>query len=253
MPNGARGLVRRIAAKLGGSDRWARRWPTIRAALVTYHVLAVVVLAFPSPGGVMHRPSWENPTVQNEFRIWSERLRSLGLDMTQRELDRTLWDASKRYLRARDHVIAPFTPYATYAGVRQSWRLFVAPQRYPVRLEIAVREQGKWRDVYVTRSSEHTWLRETLNLYRMRRASFQTAWDRERPHFNTLCDWLADRAARDFPEATELMVRQLRYRTPAPAEARAGQTVLEPKYLAREVRDLGSRRSGPSRSMPEPR
>jgi hypothetical protein len=237
-----RALRDRIVAKLGGEERLARRWPAIRAALVTYHVVAVAVLAFPSPGGVMQRSSWENPTVQNEFRLWSERLRSLGLSLSQKELDSALWDLSGRYLEAREQVTAPFNPYANFAGTRQSWRLFVAPQRYPVRLEISVREQGAWRLVYATRSGEHTWLRETLERYRLRRATFQTTWPKERRHFNTLCDWLATRAARDFPEATELMVQQRRYRTPAPAEARAGETMLEPTYIAREVRDLVGRR-----------
>lgn len=224
-------------------ERWIRRWPTIRAVLVAYHVVAVFVLSFPSPGSVMQRSSWKNPTVQNEFRLWSERLRGVGLSLTQAELEDHLWNLAQRYLEVRRVTDAPFHPYAQYAGARQSWRMFVAPQRYPVRVEVSVREgNGPWRLVYQSRSDQHTWLAEKLNRYRLRRAMFQTAWERERGAYLTFCDWLADQAARDFPEATELMVRQLRYRTPAPAEARAGETILEPEYLTREVRDLKARR-----------
>jgi hypothetical protein len=92
--------------------------------------------------------------------------------------------------------------------------------------------------VYQTRSEEHTWQRELFDRYRMRRVVFMTGWEREQRHYETLCDWIAERAARDFPDAKEVMIRQLKYRTPAPSEARAGQKLLEPKYVAREVRDL---------------
>ncbi|AKT40933.1 hypothetical protein [Chondromyces crocatus] len=223
-------------------ERWIQRWPTIRAVLVTYHVIAVFVLAFPTPGGVMQRSSWENPTTQNEFRLWTERLRNFGMEITQKELETELWDFAERYLDVRRTTDAPFRPYAEYLGVRQSWRLFVAPQRYPVRVEVSIREGGTWRLIYQSRSSEHTWRATQLNRYRLRRAMFQTAWERERAAFKTFCDWIADQAAADFPEATEVMVRQLRYRTPAPAEARAGETILEPTYLSREVRKLKEHR-----------
>ena len=133
---------------------------------------------------------------------------------------------------------APFRPYAEWLGVRQSWRLFVAPQRYPVRVEVSIREGDTWTLVYQSRSDEHTWRAGQLNRYRLRRAMFQTSWERERAAFKTFCDWIADQAARDFPDAEEVMIRQLRYRTPAPAEARAGETILEPTYLSRETRHI---------------
>ncbi|HSN99635.1 MAG TPA: hypothetical protein VLS89_15175 [Candidatus Nanopelagicales bacterium] len=223
-------------------ESWVKRWPTVRAVLVTYHVLAVVVLAFPTPGAVMQRSSWNNPTAQNEFRLWSERLRGVGVDLRQEQLEDWLWHFAHRYLEVRRTTDAPFRPYAEYAGVRQSWRLFVAPQRYPVRVEILVKEGNAFRLVYQSSSPEHRWFAEKLERYRMRRSMFQTAWEKERAAFMTFCDWIADQAARDFPDATEVMVRQLRYRTPAPAEARAGETILEPKYISREIRDLRSRR-----------
>lgn len=219
-------------------DALRRRWPSIRAALVAFHVAAVVVLSLPSPGGVMQRSSWDDPTVQNEFRIWSDRLRGVGVDVSPVRLDRWLWDVAQRWLSVREGITAPFQPYTTYAGTRQSWRMFSAPQRYPVRLEISVREPSGWRKVYETRSQELAWERDTFDAYRMRRVVFMTGWDKERRNFETLCDWIARRAARDFPEATEVMVRQQKYRTPVPAEARAGQRVLEPKYIGHEVRDL---------------
>src|SRR5262245_20837049 len=113
-------------------ERWVRRWPAIRAVLVAYHVLALVVLSFPSPPSGMQRGQWENPTVQNEFKMWAERLSSVGWQMSTQELDSMLWELSKRYVAGREKVSAPFDVYVTYSGARQSWRMFVAPQRYPV-------------------------------------------------------------------------------------------------------------------------
>lgn len=220
-------------------ERWARRWPVVRAVLVGYHVLALVVLSFPTPPSGMQRSAWENPTVQNEFKLWAERLSALGWEMSARELDWMLWGFSKKYVAGREKVAAPFDGYATYGGVRQSWRMFVAPQRYPVRIEVSVRQgAGAWRKVYESRSEEHRWLSHVFEKYRMRRVVFATAWEKEGRQFKMLCDWIAGQAARDFPAATEVQIRQIRYRTPAPEEALAGKTSLEDKVLLRESRKL---------------
>jgi hypothetical protein len=219
-------------------ERWVRRWPTIRALLVGYHVLAVLVLAFPAPPGNMQRKAWENPTVQDELAQWSARLRGLGADVSASELDDTLYGLAKRYHAGRARVIAPFEPYATYAGVRQSWQLFAGPQRYPLRLEVSLREgAGKWRTIYESRSDEHHWRSDLFERYRMRRVVSMTTWG-DKHQLDMLCDWIATQAARDFPAATEVMIRQFRYRTPSPAEALEGKTALEGKYISREVRKL---------------
>lgn len=220
-------------------ERWRARWPAIRAVLVAYHVLAVLVLSFPSPPSGMKRSAWDNPTVQNEFKLWADRLSAVGWKMTTAELDAKLWELSKHYVGAREKVIAPFVPYVERSGARQSWRMFVAPQRFPVRLEVMVREgRGPWKKVYESRSDEHAWLAHLFEKYRLRRAVFATAWDKDSRHYKMLCDWIAAQAARDFPAATEVQIRQLRYRTPTPEEALAGKTVLDGQYLGRELRKL---------------
>lgn len=220
-------------------ERWVKRWPTVRAVLVTYHVLALLVLSFPTPPSGMQRAAWQNPTVQNEFQLWSARISSLGVDMDAKKLDALLWDFSMKYVAGREKVAAPFEPYTRYSGARQSWRMFVAPQRFPIRIEILVRQPDKsWKKVYETRSKEHTWLAHLLEKYRLRRVVFSTAWDQENRHFKMLCDWLAVQAARDFPDGMELQVRQIRYRTPSPEEALAGKEMLETSTIAREIRKL---------------
>lgn len=219
-------------------ERWAKRWPTLRAILVTYHVLAVGLLAVPAPYGVMTRSLWQEPTVHDEFRAWAGHLGAVGVDVTPAELEESLWNASGRFLSARDVVIAPFKPYERYAGVAQSWRMFGAPNLYPVRLEISVMEGGRWGRVYTSRSDEATWMRRWFDDHALRRAVFKGALAKNKPRFEVFCDWLAERAARDFPEATHLLVRQYRYRIPTPAEAREGKTETEGRYESRELRSL---------------
>jgi hypothetical protein len=221
-------------------ERWIRRWPTIRAVLVGYHALAVLLLSFPSPpAGNMQRSAWENPTVQNEFQLWSERLRGAGVNVTAAELDSELYAAAQRFLGVRTKVIAPFEPYATFAGARQNWQLFVAPQRYPIRIEISLREGGSWRTLYTSRSDEFTWRSSLFEHYRMRRVVLFTTWGDDR-NFKMLSDWIAAQAARDFPNATDVSIRKLRYRTPTPTEALEGKTAPEAKYVGRELRKLGA-------------
>lgn len=218
--------------------RWAARWPQIRAALLLYHVVGVVLLSIPSPEGAMQRSSWDDPTVQHEFEAWSRRLRAIGVHHDRRSLDQSLWSLSNRYLTVRRVITSPYDAYGTFAGSRQSWRMFTAPQRFPVRLEVSIRERGAYHTVYLSRSNEHVWRRDLFDHYRLRRAVFMMGWDRERRHFTTFADWVASRAAADYPDATDVLVRTVRYRTPEPSEALAGKEMLDVKYAAREERRL---------------
>jgi len=223
-------------------ERWAKRWPTIRAILITYHVAAVGLLAVPAPYGVMSESLWKEPTVQSEFRAWAGHLGAVGIEVTPQALEDSLWSASHRFLSARDVVTAPFKPYERYAGVEQSWRMFGAPNMYPVRLEMSVKEADRWRRVYVSRSDEATWMRLWFDDHALRRVVFKGGLAKNKARYEVFCDWLAERAAADFPEATDLLVRQYRYRIPTPAQAREGQKVTEGRYENREFRSLGGLR-----------
>jgi hypothetical protein len=219
-------------------DRWVKRWPTIRAVLVTYHVVAVALLAVPAPYGVMSQELWQERNVQDEFRGWTGHLERIGVRVTPERLQEVLWGAAQDYLKAREVVITPFVPYQRVAGVEQSWRMFGAPNMYPVRLDVLIKEGGRWRRVYVTRSDEFTWMRRWFDDHAFRRIVFKGGWARNKPKYQAFCDWLAIRAARDFPEATDLTVRQYRYRLTTPAEMRAGKKESEGRYEAREDRPL---------------
>ncbi len=212
------------------------RWAHIRAVLVAFHVLAVVLMALPAPSGGMRRSAWKDPTVQAELTAWADRL---GQD--HQVFEDRLWEVATAFMDLRHAVLAPFQPYYRYAGTTQSWRMFVAPHRYPARLHIDIDRGEGWEPVYVARHPEHDWLGHHLDHDRMRSAVFRYAWKHYRRMFRLFSDWLAIEAARDFPEASRIRVRYFKYKTLSPAEALAG---AEPEghWLEGEIRMLEPRR-----------
>ena len=214
----------------------------LRAFLVALHLAVVTFTAMPSVGGGMNRQAWKQPTVQGEFRAWSERLGSWGLAIPPEELEERAWTFALVYEKGRGKVIRPFRWYFEVFGVWQSWKMFVAPHRYPARLEIHVTDDGKeWDPIYVARSDEHEWMRRWFDHDRFRAALFRYAWDHYRATRREFAEWVADRAAVDFPEATQVRVSFMRYRTRSPDEVRSGFVAPEKRELV-EIRKLADRR-----------
>jgi len=147
------------------------------AAFVAVHLFAVTLCAIPSVGPGMSRVAWKQPTVQGEFQAWTERLNGWGLSITEPVLEDRLWTFASAYEGVRGKVMAPFDPYFDYCGTWQSWKMFVAPHRFPERLEIEIDRGQGWELVYEARSSEHTWLGSWLDHDRFRAALFRYAWE----------------------------------------------------------------------------
>ena len=103
--------------------------------------------------GVIEPP----PTVQGEFKAWTERINRLGFDLEQRDLEESLWTVAKGVMRTRKDALYPFHRYYRNAGTWQSWRMFVAPHRYPSRLHIDIKQDGEWNSAYVARSPTLNW------------------------------------------------------------------------------------------------
>lgn len=210
---------------------FAHIWPHVRAILVALHLFAVTFCALPSVGSGMNRKAWKQPTVQGEFAAWTGRFNAIGIDITKDELENFLWDFASKYEQRRDKIMAPFVPYFRYCGTWQSWKMFVAPHRYPARMEIEIDSGSGWEPVFVARSSEHTWLRSWMDHDRLRAATFRYGWEHFRGTRNELADWLAKLAARDFPEGKQLRLSFVRYKTRSPEEVRAGVEAEEKREL----------------------
>jgi len=207
-------------------------WPHVRVVLIGLHLFAITFQALPSVGGGLSRAAWRTPTVQAEFAAWSERLQRWGFDVTLSDLEDRLWEFAVGYEKTRDLVLEPFMPYLEYAGTYQSWRMFVAPHRYPGRLYVEIETAQGWRTIYAARSDEHAWRRRWLDHDRFRAAIFRYAWKHYRRPRIQFADWVARRVADDFPDARRVRVSFGRFRTPSPDEVRRGVPIEETRELA---------------------
>ena len=217
------------------------RWPQIRAVLVGCHVVAVLAMATPSPSAGLRRSSWKDPTVQAEFSAWNERFQAMGISWTEPEMEDHLWTFAVGWDHARDLVLTPITPYGRYLGASQSWRMFVAPHRYPTRLQIELDSGDGWETLYIERSAEYAWRREVFDHDRMRSAIFRFGWTQYKKSWQLFADWVAKKAAVDFPDASRVRVRMYKYQTLSPEDAAAGK---EPdgKFQQDEIRSLAKLR-----------
>ncbi|MFT7520895.1 MAG: hypothetical protein ACI9MC_003046 [Kiritimatiellia bacterium] len=216
---------------------WLRRiWLHAITMLVVLHVVAITLVALPSPGGGLDRRDWDQPTVRGEFETWTHTLNKLGAETTTEELQDRVFIVAKGYAKAHRSVWKPFQPYYHYAGTYQAWRMFVAPHRFPSRLHIRVHERGQWRSVYLARSSSLTWMSRELDHDRLRAALFRYGWGQKYPRsYGGFAAWIARRAARDFPAARQVEVRFDSYQTLTPAQVRAGERPTTRKHRVRHI------------------
>lgn len=214
----------------------------MRASLIAAHIIAVVGLAIPDAGGVaLSRSAWQNPTVQAELKAWAERLTALGLETDTATLEHEVFSVATSWTEGLKWLRAPLRPYAELVGVRQTWRMFVAPHRHPAALHVDLEQDGRWRAIQIARSSEHDWRGHQLDHVRVRSMLFRYGWKRYRRHYRALAEWIADRAAEDFPAASRVRVRMYGFRTPTPQEVQA-DTIPEGRFRQSILLSLEDRR-----------
>ncbi len=196
-------------------------WPHIRAALVSLHLMAVVMMALPGPPDeALDREEWQNRHIQSQLDAWAARLSGPLLEVTPQELEDRLYALASGWVRGRRAILTPFRPYWTYCGTRQSWQMFTAAEYTTSRLHVDVRERGAWRPVHINRDPEYPWLDGWLSHHRLRPVVHSCG--RTPEGVESFAGWVAEQAARDFPEAEAVRVRYFRTRTPSPDEMRAG-------------------------------
>lgn len=221
----------------------AGRWPQIRAALVALHVVGVILMATPSASAGLKRSLWKDPTVQQELAAWHERFAAMGASWTRAEMEDRLWEFAVGWEETRSLLVKPWKPYGTYLGASQSWRMFVAPHRFPTRMSIDLEEGGVWRELFEERSPEHQWRREIFDHDRMRSAIFRFGWPQYKKSWEGFARWVARLAADEFPSATRLRARMFKYKTLPPERARAGEDP-EGTWQQEQIVALGPLREG---------
>ncbi len=199
-------------------------WPHVVALYVLFHVSGTIISSAPSADGVMKRSYWKDPTVQDEFAAWSQRLQGWGADIDAAELETRAWRMAESWARIHSIAKSPFRLYQHYTGTYQSWRMFVAPHRYPTRLHVDMRTVGgEWTPLYVRGSDAFTWRGYQLGHIRTRSVLFQYFWNRSPGDYDQFVRWLAARAAHDHPNAAEIRVRTYKFQTLSPDEVRSGR------------------------------
>lgn len=205
-----------------GRGTLASLWPHVRAFAIFLHVIAVVVLSLPTPYAVANRKTWQSPNMQADLEQWSKRLRFLGY-RDKRELEDDLWTLAQRYLEVRKAFIAPFETYAAYVGgVRQGWRMFANPRIQSAELHIDVLEGHDWRPIYRPHSAEYDFWGDKFRHNRFRKLLGRIGLPEMRGELHYLARFVAERAARAYPQARQIRVRLYRYFTLGPAAVRRG-------------------------------
>ncbi len=210
------------------------RWPQVRAALLLVHVVAVVLLALPSPHRMKDRARWQGQRTQREIALWAERLQGWGVDTDPKRLEAGLWDAAQQYVGLRETIAEPLSPYVAVAGVVQPWGMFRSPQRRPGELQVEVDDGHGYRLVYVSRSPEHRYLAEQLDHNRFRKIIGRAV--RQRPLFDAIAGFVVERAAADFPHARRVRVTMMRFDSLPPERRAAGEEAPRQVHFRREWR-----------------
>lgn len=205
----------------------------LRGVGLVLHVVAVLLLALPSVGGLLSRSAWREPSVQEEFASWAGMLSSVGIQRTPEQLEEQLWSLATGYREVHRSLIAPARPYAVWLGTGQGWMMFPAPEQNPATLQIDVEIDGVWKPIYRARSAKYPWRRDFFDQDRIRTLMFHYTWPhlRRRGLFLDLQRWLGPWLAEDFPQATQARIRFWRQPTPTPEQSRAG-TVPRGSYEA---------------------
>lgn len=206
-------------------------WAHLVAVYVLFHAASILIGSIPSTDAALDRDAWDDPTVRSEFAAWADRLGWIGVSVEPETLEDAAWRFANGWSALRRMANAPFETYQRYTGTWQSWSMFVAPHLFPSRLCIDVRGDesdghAKWRNIYTARSDEHVWRRGQFDHIRMRSAIFRFAWPQYRGQYEQFADWIADRAAVDFPDAFRVRVRFFRFKSPSPRELRDGAPIV---------------------------
>jgi hypothetical protein len=204
-------------------SRWRRALPHALAAFVLFHVVAMLVLAIPAPSAARDKRAWRDAAVQAELRLWAN---SLGVE--PKALEGALWTLATTWFELRGTLAKPFDRYARALGTRQGWSMFAAPDRFPARLEIAVRDgkDAPWTLVYRSRDDVYAWQRPLFDHDRVRKILFYQSWPGRQALQRRFEAAVAVLAARDFPNATHVRVARIKLTSQSPAERAQGQELV---------------------------
>jgi hypothetical protein len=198
-------------------------WPHLRAALIAFHVVGMVLAASPAPRGEASRArTYALPSVVDELQGWSARLRDFGVEATPEQLAMTLRSASKQWLGVREAVLRPWFFVQRHTGTRQGWNMFAAPDRYPPTFRLEVDRGAGFEAIYDVDDDTRRWRSSLLHHHRVRRTMNIRSAKWNEPIAFAFCDRLAARAFDDFADARAARCVFEQLASVTPEEMRAG-------------------------------
>jgi hypothetical protein len=202
----------------------AKRWPQIRAVLITLHIATVILAAVPYPYGIALPNYWQRPNIRVELETWAHRL-GVAPDVLQERAERV----GRSWIGTRTRLYSYIEPYHRLIGAAQFWAMFSAPNRFPLRYFIETREQAYaddeagWEVAYESRSPEAAWRRTFFDRERVRGLVNRYGRDPYQPQADQACMRLARDLFRERPAAVEVRCRYLRVPLPSWDEANRGE------------------------------
>ncbi len=180
----------------------------LRALLVVAHVLAVLVLCIPAPPGGRERSSLEGPAMQQIIGEWRTGAAGVGLDLSQESATDAVFAASQAVRGLRQALQGPPRRYARLTGAAQGWGMFAFLKRRPARLVVSLQRTpgGPFEPLYRARDPALAWRAHQLDAERMRALINPHSSRSGKKGYLLLVDWLACRAAEDFPGAVAVRV-----------------------------------------------
>lgn len=205
----------------------------LRALLVLAYLLLITVMAIPAPVGGMQKKMWESEQGRAEVANWAGAVRSIGIDISDRQFAELVWSVGWTWLQSRNAVVEPLRPAFRYTGTRQSWRMFSVVRHHGARVAILLDRGDGFEPLFVAGEHE-AWRAHQLNQERTRAFLSSYSGLDGRGSWDGFVDWVAARAAEDFPEGGTVRVELRRSRTLSPEKLHAGK---EPKVKLRWVEE----------------
>lgn len=210
-----------------------------RAILVALHLLAVGIMAFPSPSRVTPA-QLTGREAQRVLADWRDGMSALGVSVSRAESEAWVLGFANSFMDARQVLLRPFRPYYALAGTGQSWKMFGMLNQSPGRVLIELNIDGAWLPVYRARDPELTWNARQLDSERFRAMLNDASWGRNKKGYIRFVNWLSCvRVPVLSPEAGEVRVSVERLFLPEPAELRDLRTLPVRQVGWQEVRTVG--------------
>jgi hypothetical protein len=197
------------------------RYAKVRAALLAFHVVAVIVLSLPG-AQVARSNRWQSRLMRHDLADWAAQLERLGLSVSADELGRTAQGIAEGYVAVRSVVVAPFEAYSSVTKARQGWAMFASPQRHPYEFHVDGLTEHGWVPLYRPHDERAQFQAGYLLHNRMRKFQGRFARAMKDHYYEDFTAFVAGRALEQNPELRAVWLGLYGYASLPPERVRDG-------------------------------